>query len=93
MVTIKKAIKRIWCTHCDEDMEDKGVALDSPEDGRYYECPICKFRIVVFGDKKKRSRACIFSSICSLFYPESFTCMHGGGEYCGKYRSLSREVN
>ena len=43
----KKTI-RIWCTQCDIDMEDKGVALDCPKDGRYYECPKCKFRIVVF---------------------------------------------
>lgn len=27
--------------------------------------------------------------MCSLAYPESFTCTNGGGEYCGKYRQLS----
>ena len=43
----KKTI-RIWCTQCDVDMEEKGKALDCPNDGIFYVCLKCKFRIAVF---------------------------------------------
>lgn len=43
--------RRLWCTKCDVDMIKKGIALDCPEDGVFYECPSCKYRIVIF---KKR---------------------------------------
>jgi len=45
---MKKGKIRIWCTHCDEDMVDSGIAMDCPIDGRFYVCPKCNFRIVVF---------------------------------------------
>ena len=39
---------RIWCTECDVDMVKKGIALDCPKDGLFYECPSCNYRIVIF---------------------------------------------
>jgi hypothetical protein len=42
---------RLWCTKCDVDLIKKGIALDCPEDGIFYECPSCNYRIVSF---KKR---------------------------------------
>lgn len=42
---------RMWCTKCDVDMVKKGIALDCPEDGIFYQCPSCNNRIVIF---KKR---------------------------------------
>ncbi len=39
---------RVWCTKCDIDLENKGIALDCPEDGIFYECPKCNYRIVIF---------------------------------------------
>jgi len=39
---------RIWCTKCDIDMEMKGIAMDCPSDGIFYECPYCNARIVVW---------------------------------------------
>ena len=41
---------RIWCTKCDVDMVDKGIALDCPNDGTFYVCPTCNYRIVVFNN-------------------------------------------
>lgn len=38
---------KIWCTKCDVVLENKGVALDCPEDGIFYECPTCNYRIVI----------------------------------------------
>ena len=43
---------RIWCTECDVDMVDKGIALDCPEDGTFYVCPTCNHRIVIFKDRE-----------------------------------------
>lgn len=42
---------RIWCTKCDIDLVKKGIALDCPGDGVFYQCPSCNYRIVIF---KKR---------------------------------------
>ena len=42
---------RLWCTKCDVDLIDKGIALDCPNDGVFYECPSCNYKIVIF---KKR---------------------------------------
>ncbi|MBA7467110.1 hypothetical protein ES707_02306 [subsurface metagenome] len=42
---------RLWCTKCDVDMVKKGIALDCPEDGLFYQCLSCNYRIVIF---KKR---------------------------------------
>ena len=39
---------RLWCTKCDIDLIKKGIALDCPEDGIFYECPSCNYRIVSF---------------------------------------------
>jgi len=39
---------RIWCTKCDVDMIEKGIALDYPIDGTCYVCPCCNHRIVIF---------------------------------------------
>ena len=41
-------IKRIWCTDCDINMEEYGDALDCPVDGKFFICPLCDHRIVVF---------------------------------------------
>jgi len=35
-------------------------------------------------------RKCRFHKICPYFYPESFTCINGGGSYCGKFRDFSQ---
>lgn len=29
---------------------------------------------------------CKFYKKCELFRKDSFTCTHGGGDYCGRYR-------
>ena len=42
---------RLWCTKCDVNLIKKGIALDCPADGVFYECPSCNYRIVSF---KKR---------------------------------------
>ena len=39
---------RLWCTKCDADLIKKGIAIDCPEDGIFYECPSCNYRIVSF---------------------------------------------
>jgi len=48
-ITIQLKTKSIiWCTKCDVDMIEKGIAMDCPVDGTFYACPICSYRIVVF---------------------------------------------
>ena len=42
---------RLWCTKCDVNMIKKGIALDCPEDGIFYQCPSCNYRIVVFKEE------------------------------------------
>ncbi len=46
----EKALKdfKIWCTKCDLELENKGIALDCPEDGIFYICPSCDYKIAVF---------------------------------------------
>ena len=44
---------RIWCTKCDVDMIEKGIALDCPIDGIFYICPSCNYRIVYFPKNNK----------------------------------------
>ncbi len=39
---------RVWCTKCDKPMKNNGIALDCPEDGVFYKCPSCNYRIVIF---------------------------------------------
>ena len=41
-----KEESKIWCTKCDIELKNKGIALDCPEDGIFYECPSCNYRIV-----------------------------------------------
>ena len=43
-----KTKSRIWCTKCDVDMIEKGSAMDCPDNGIFYVCPDCNYRIVVF---------------------------------------------
>jgi hypothetical protein len=33
---------------------------------------------------------CKFTFSCNLYSKASYTCTHTGGNYCGKYRKLSR---
>ena len=47
----RKENLRFWCTKCDVNLIKKGIALDCPADGVFYECPSCNYRIVSF---KKR---------------------------------------
>ena len=42
--------------------------------------------------QKKYRKYCRYYRICECYYPESFTCREGGGEYCGKYRTLEVEL-
>jgi hypothetical protein len=35
---------------------------------------------------------CKFEELCKMFSTQNFTCTHKGGEYCGKYRTLNREI-
>ena len=39
---------KIWCTKCDIELNKNGIALDCPDDGTFYECPTCNYRIVIF---------------------------------------------
>lgn len=32
---------------------------------------------------------CRFHKECEYFYPESFTCCEGGGDYCGMFRKFT----
>ena len=45
--TMSGISQKYWCCKCDISMENKGVALDCPEDGIFYECPKCNYRIVI----------------------------------------------
>jgi len=36
---------------------------------------------------------CRFYKKCEHFGKDSFTCTHGGGDYCGKYRELIHNLN
>ena len=42
--------------------------------------------------QKKNRKYCRYYQTCEFYYPESFTCREGGGEYCGKYRALEVKV-
>jgi hypothetical protein len=33
---------------------------------------------------------CEFTATCPLYRVDSYTCRHGGGSYCGKYRELMK---
>lgn len=39
---------RIWCTKCDVDMIESSLAMDCPDNGIFYVCPNCNYRIIVF---------------------------------------------
>jgi len=39
---------RVYCTKCDVDMKNSGIALDCPSDGVFYICPKCQIRIVIY---------------------------------------------
>jgi hypothetical protein len=41
----------------------------------------------------ERKAGCEFTRICSLYSNASETCIHTGGQYCGKYRNLSRQLH
>ena len=43
---------RIWCTKCDENMKEQGIALNHPTDGVFFVCPKCKNRIVIYLEKE-----------------------------------------
>ena len=49
----KMANIRIWCTKCDIDMVESGIALDCPIDGIFFICPSCNHRIVYFPENNK----------------------------------------
>jgi hypothetical protein len=34
------------------------------------------------------SSRCEFAKKCGLYSLDSYTCNHGGGDYCGKYKDL-----
>lgn len=42
---------KIWCTKCDCNFKDKGIAMDYPTDGVFFVCPNCGHRIVVYYEK------------------------------------------
>ncbi|KKM63529.1 hypothetical protein LCGC14_1510590 [marine sediment metagenome] len=44
----KEKKTKIWCTKCDIELKETGIALDCPDDGTFYECPTCNYRIVIF---------------------------------------------
>ncbi len=33
---------------------------------------------------------CKDAHLCGEYSPSSYTCVHGGGNYCGKYRALKK---
>ena len=35
-----------------------------------------------------RRRRCEFAGVCELYRADSYTCNHGGGPYCGRWRAL-----
>lgn len=39
-----------------------------------------------------RETKCKFIRSCNLYSNASYTCMHVGGEYCGKYRTLNNKL-
>ncbi len=39
---------KFWCCKCDIVLKEDGIALDCPEDGVFYKCPSCNYRIVIF---------------------------------------------
>ncbi|KKL98884.1 hypothetical protein LCGC14_1819980 [marine sediment metagenome] len=47
---------KIWCTKCDVVLKKKGVALDCPEDGIFYVCPKCEYKIVVFENERNKQQ-------------------------------------
>ena len=46
---------RAWCRDCDKKMIDEGDTEDCPGNGRYFKCPACKIRIVVYAEKEEES--------------------------------------
>jgi len=38
-----------------------------------------------------KTRKCEFAEACELYRADSYTCNHGGGPYCGRWRTLSEE--
>jgi hypothetical protein len=45
---------------------------------------------MLFASLIDRKTICKFTGSCSLYSNASYTCTHTGGDYCGKYRKLSR---
>ena len=44
----------------------------------------------LFSFDLKRKGKCKYSKTCAHYYPESYTCSHRGGSYCGEYNKLSK---
>jgi len=38
-----------------------------------------------------RETKCKFKDKCSLYSTNSYTCIHTGGNYCGRYRKLNQD--
>ena len=49
-----------------------------------------KSREMLFASLINRKTICKFTRSCSLYSNASYTCTHTGGDYCGKFRKLSR---
>ncbi|MCW4000721.1 MAG: hypothetical protein NWE93_10815 [Candidatus Bathyarchaeota archaeon] len=46
----------------------------------------------ILENPQTRRAKCKFSTTCELFSQTSHTCMHTGGNYCGRYRRLNDEL-
>ncbi len=57
---------------------------------KYGEGKMIKSKERLFGSLVNRKTICKFIGSCSLYSNASYTCTHTGGNYCGKYRKLSR---
>jgi hypothetical protein len=38
----------------------------------------------------KKNGDCKYKPNCSFYATDSYTCTHGGGNYCGRYRKLCK---
>jgi hypothetical protein len=58
--------------------------------GKQREENMKKSKEMSFTSLINRKTMCKFTLSCSLYSSASYTCTHTGGNYCGKYRKLSR---
>ena len=47
-------------------------------------------KILFFDDIVTHQAKCKFTDSCNFYTSKSYTCTHTGGNYCGKFRKLSR---